>query len=183
MWSKATRSVSTVKNTYIHSESKMVAALGVEDLVIVTTEDALLVADKHHDQDVKKIVDHLKATGREEAHLHKTVYRPWGSYKSIAMGDRYQVKEIMVYPGKRLSLQMHNHRAEHWVVVTGSALVTRDEETFTLHVDESVYLPIGATHRLENHGVEPLRLIEVQTGEYLGEDDIVRFEDDFNREK
>ncbi|GHF18586.1 xanthan biosynthesis protein XanB [Kordiimonas sediminis] len=169
------------KNTYVRSGGKLVATVGVEDLIIVATDDAVLVADKHSDQDVKKVVDVLKAQDRQEVQEHSTVYRPWGSYKSIAIGPRFQVKEIMVYPGKRLSLQMHHHRAEHWVIVEGEAVVTRDTEEFTLGEDESVYLPVGTKHRLENKGDVPLRLVEVQTGSYLGEDDIVRFEDDFNR--
>lgn len=171
------------KNCFIHGDGHLISTVGVEDLIIVATDDAVLVADKDQDQDVKKIVDQLKAGKRAEADFHSTVYRPWGNYRTLAMGDRFQVKEIEVYPGKRLSLQMHHHRAEHWVVVEGSAVVTRDDEEMLLSENESVYLPLGATHRLENPGKIALRLIEVQSGSYLGEDDIVRFEDDFNREK
>lgn len=171
------------KDSFVHQgDGMLVATLGVKDLVIVTTDDAVLVADRKRDQDVKKIVDRLKATGREEANFHSIVYRPWGNYRTLAMGDRYQVKEIEVYPGKRLSLQKHHHRAEHWVIVEGSAVVTRDEERHLMSENQSIYLPLGAVHRLENPGKIPLRLIEVQSGSYLGEDDIVRLEDDFHRE-
>lgn len=171
------------RNCYIHGDGKLISAIGVEDLIIVSTDDALMVAPKKRDQDVKKIVERLKADGRPEADLHSTVYRPWGNYSSLAFGDRFQVKKIEVYPGKRLSLQKHHHRAEHWVIVEGSAIVTRDDERLLLSENESVYLPLGAVHRLENPGKIPLKLIEVQSGSYLGEDDIVRLEDDFNREK
>jgi mannose-1-phosphate guanylyltransferase/mannose-1-phosphate guanylyltransferase/mannose-6-phosphate isomerase len=170
-------------DSFIHQgDGMLVATLGVKDLIVVTSDDAVLVADKSRDQDVKKIVDRLKGAGREEAHFHSVVYRPWGNYKTLALGDRYQVKEIEVYPGKRLSLQKHHHRAEHWVIVEGSAVVTRDKETHLLSENQSIYLPLGAVHRLENPGKIPLRLIEVQSGSYLGEDDIVRLEDDFHRE-
>jgi len=171
------------KNCFIHGDGHLVTTVGVENLIIVATDDAVMVANKDQDQDVKKIVDMLKTQKRAEADFHSTVYRPWGNYRTLNIGDRFQVKEIEVYPGKRLSLQMHHHRAEHWIVVEGSAVVTRDEETMLLSENESVYLPLGATHRLENPGKIPLRLIEVQSGSYLGEDDIVRFEDDFNRQK
>ncbi|PCI62100.1 MAG: mannose-1-phosphate guanylyltransferase/mannose-6-phosphate isomerase [Kordiimonadales bacterium] len=170
------------KNCFIHGGTKLVSTVGVEDLIIVATDDAVMVARKDQDQDVKKIVDQLKAAKRPEADFHSTVYRPWGNYRTLNIGDRFQVKEIQVYPGKRLSLQMHHHRAEHWIVVEGSAVVTRNDETMLLSENESVYLPLGARHRLENPGKINLRLIEVQSGSYLGEDDIVRFEDDFNRE-
>lgn len=170
-------------DSFIHQgDGMLVATLGVKDLVVVTTDDAVLIADKKRDQDVKKIVDRLKAEGRPETELHSIVYRPWGNYRTLAMGDRYQVKEIEVYPGKRLSLQKHHHRAEHWVIVEGSAVVTRDEEQHLMSENQSIYLPLGAIHRLENPGKIPLRLIEVQSGSYLGEDDIVRLEDDFHRE-
>ncbi len=171
------------KNCFISSDGKLVALLGVEDLVVVSTDDAVLVASKDRDQDIKKIVDHLKASNRIEIDFHTTVYRPWGNYRGVAEGERYQVKEIEVYPGKRLSLQKHHHRAEHWVIVAGSAIVTRDDEELLLSENESVYLPLGAVHRLTNPGKINLKLIEVQSGSYLGEDDIVRLEDDFNREK
>lgn len=171
------------KNCFVSSENKLVTLLGVEDLIVVSTDDAVLVAPKERDQDIKKIVDRLKRSDRIEADFHTTVYRPWGNYRGVAEGDRYQVKEIEVYPGKRLSLQKHHHRAEHWVIVEGSAIVTRDDEELLLSENESVYLPLGAVHRLTNPGKINLKLIEVQSGSYLGEDDIVRLEDDFNREK
>lgn len=171
------------RNCYIHGDHGVVAAVGVEDLVVVATDDAVMVAHKDHDQDIKKIVSQLKRDERAEADFHSRVYRPWGSYRTLALGDRFQVKEIVVYSGKRLSLQKHHHRAEHWVIVEGSAIVTRDEEEILLSENESVYLPLGAVHRLTNPGKIPLRLIEVQSGSYLGEDDIVRLEDDYNREK
>lgn len=170
-----------VSNTLVRAESRMVAALGVEDLIIVETDDAVLVAHKDKVQDVKKIVDSLKSSGRSEHLHHKRVFRPWGSYESVAEGERFQVKRIIVKPGEKLSLQMHHHRAEHWVVVSGTALVTRGEEVKLLSENESIYLPIGVTHRLENPGKLPLHLIEVQSGSYLGEDDIVRFEDIYKR--
>jgi mannose-1-phosphate guanylyltransferase/mannose-6-phosphate isomerase len=170
------------QNCYVHGDDKLIAAIGVEDLIIISTDDAVMVAPKSRDQEVKKIVERLKAGSRPEADLHSTVYRPWGNYSSLAFGDRFQVKKIEVYPGKRLSLQKHHHRAEHWVIVEGSAIVTRDDEQLLLSENESVYLPLGAVHRLENPGKIPLKLIEVQSGSYLGEDDIVRLEDDFNRE-
>ena len=169
------------KNCFIHGDGYLVSTVGVEDLIIAATDDAVMVAKKGRDQDVKKLVAKLKAGEREEADLHSTVYRPWGNYRTLAMGDRYQVKEIEVYPGKRLSLQMHHHRAEHWVIVEGSAVVTRNDEEHLMCENESIYLPLGATHRLENPGKISLRLIEVQSGSYLGEDDIVRFDDVYER--
>ncbi len=169
-------------NCFIHGDGNLISTVGVKNLVVVATDDAVLIADKGRDQDVKKIVEKLKASKRPEADFHSTVYRPWGNYRTLALGDRYQVKEIEVYSGKRLSLQMHHHRAEHWVVVEGSAVVTRNDEEMLLTENQSVYLPVGATHRLYNPGKIALRLIEVQSGSYLGEDDIVRIEDDFNRE-
>lgn len=171
------------RNCFVSSENKLVTLVGVEDMIVVSTDDAVLVAPKNKDQDIKKIVGRLKAEKRIEADFHKTVYRPWGNYRGVAEGSRYQVKEIEVYPGKRLSLQKHHHRAEHWVIVEGSAVVTRDDEEILLSENESVYLPLGAVHRLTNPGKINLKLIEVQSGSYLGEDDIVRLEDDFNREK
>lgn len=171
------------RNCFVSSENKLVSLLGVSDLIVVSTDDAVLVAPKERDQDIKKIVERLKNGRRIEADFHTTVYRPWGNYRGVAEGDRYQVKEIEVYPGKRLSLQKHHHRAEHWVIVEGSAIVTRDDEELLLTENESVYLPLGAVHRLTNPGKINLKLIEVQSGSYLGEDDIVRLEDDFNREK
>lgn len=166
---------------FVRAEKGVTALLGVEDLVIVVTSDAVLVANRNRAQDVKAIVDRLKARGGSEHLNHPKVFRPWGSFEGIDQGDRYQVKQIVVKPGERLSLQMHHHRAEHWVVVEGAARVTRNDETFTLNENESVFIPRGAKHRLENAGDKPLRLIEVQSGEYLGEDDIVRFEDSYGR--
>ena len=168
-------------NTYVHAERGMVATIGTDDLVIISTDDALLVAPKGRAQDVKAIVDMLKAEGREEAHFHSQIHRPWGSYRPLGAGDRYQVKELIVKPGKRLSVQYHHHRAEHWVVVEGTARVLNGDKEFLLEENQSTYIPIGATHRLENPGKVPVRIIEVQSGSYLGEDDIVRLEDDFNR--
>jgi mannose-1-phosphate guanylyltransferase / mannose-6-phosphate isomerase len=166
---------------YIRAEHRMVAALGVRDLVIVETDDAVLVADKSRSQEVKEVVETLARKSRTEHVSHSRVYRPWGYYESIDAGERFQVKRIMVKPGEALSLQMHHHRAEHWVVVSGTARVTRDDEVKLLSENESTYIPIGTKHRLENVGKVPLFLIEVQSGSYLGEDDIVRFEDRYHR--
>ncbi|MEW5788034.1 MAG: mannose-1-phosphate guanylyltransferase/mannose-6-phosphate isomerase [Pseudomonadota bacterium] len=170
-----------VNNSYVRAESRMVAAIGVDNLLIVETADAVLVADKNRAQDVKKVVDYLKQAGRSEHEFHTRVFRPWGWYEGIDMGDRFQVKRIMVKPGQKLSLQMHHHRAEHWIVVSGTALVTRDGHEELLTENQSTYIPLGTTHRLENPGKMPLHLIEVQSGSYLGEDDIVRFEDVYKR--
>lgn len=176
-------------NSLIHSESRLVAAVGVSNLVIVETDDAVLVADRYQAQDTKLIVNALKAAGRKESTSHKRAYRPWGHYHTMVLTDSFQVKEIVVNPGAKLSLQMHHHRAEHWVVVKGTARVTQGEghgdlsnlKSFLLSEDESTYIPLGTVHRLENPGVIPLHLIEVQTGSYLGEDDIVRYNDDYGR--
>ncbi|MGC2855611.1 mannose-1-phosphate guanylyltransferase/mannose-6-phosphate isomerase [Novispirillum sp. DQ9] len=169
-------------NCYVHSDGGAVAALvGVEDLVVVVTDDAVLVADRDHAQDVKAVVERLKAAGRTEADTHTTVQRPWGSFRRIDHGGRFQVKHITVTPGAAISLQLHHHRAEHWIVVEGTARVTRGQDSFLLAENESTYIPPGVVHRLENPGVLPLSLIEVQSGGYLGEDDIVRFEDSFGR--
>ena len=173
--------VEDVKNSYLRSQGRLLAAVGVDNLVIVETPDAVMVADKNRVQDVKAIVNKLKAAGRDEAKHQYRVYRPWGSYESLVEGDQFQVKRIIVKPGERLSLQMHHHRAEHWVVVKGTAEVVRGEETMILSEDQSTYIPLGTKHRLSNPGVIPLELIEVQTGSYLGEDDIVRFEDVYGR--
>jgi len=177
-------------NSLIHSESRLVAAVGVNNLVIVETDDAVLVADRHQAQDTKLIVNALKAAGRKESQSHQRVYRPWGNYRTMVLTDSFQVKEIVVSPGAKLSLQMHHHRAEHWVVVQGTAKVTQGEghgdlsnlKSFLLSEDESTYIPLGTVHRLENPGVIPLHLIEVQTGSYLGEDDIIRYNDEYGRE-
>ncbi|PCJ33911.1 MAG: mannose-1-phosphate guanylyltransferase/mannose-6-phosphate isomerase [Cellvibrionales bacterium] len=168
-------------DSYLHTNGRLLATVGVKDLVVVETDDAILVADKSRVQDVKVVVNQLKAQGRSERESHRKVYRPWGFYDSIAANSRYQAKRIVVNPGARLSLQKHYHRAEHWVVVQGTGLVTRGDEELTLSVNESVYIPIGMKHRLENPGRIPLEIIEVQTGDYLGEDDIVRFDDQYGR--
>ena len=170
-----------VRNCYVRAEHRLVTAVGVADLIIVETSDAVLVTHKDRSQDVKKVVDALKAKQRDEYLVHKRVYRPWGYYEGLDMAERFQVKRIMVKPGSKLSLQMHHHRAEHWVVVAGTAKVTRGDETLLLSENQSTYIPLGARHRLENVGKVPLHMIEVQSGSYLGEDDIVRFEDDYKR--
>jgi len=168
-------------NCYVHADSKLVTAIGLENTVIVQTCDAILVADKSKVQEVKTIVSRLKETDRSEAYLHPKVHRPWGTYESVDNGERYQVKRITVKPGSTLSLQMHHHRAEHWIVVSGTAKVTRNDDTLLLSENESVFIPLGAKHRLENPGTIDLHMIEVQSGSYLGEDDIVRFEDNYGR--
>ena len=168
-------------NSFIHGTDKLVCTLGLDNTVIIDTQDALLVAHKDHVQNVKDIVAALKKENRKEAEHHRTVYRPWGHYDSICFGERDQVKRISVKPGAKLSLQKHFHRSEHWVVVKGTARVIRGEETLTLAENESVYLPLGTVHALENPGKIMLEIIEVQTGSYLGEDDIVRFEDLYGR--
>jgi mannose-1-phosphate guanylyltransferase/mannose-6-phosphate isomerase len=172
-----------VKNSYLRSENRLVAGIGLQNLVVVETADAVLVADKSRVQEVKELVEEIKAGGRCEHLHHVRVYRPWGNYQTVDESDRFQVKRIVVNPGASLSLQMHHHRAEHWVVVKGTAKVTRGDEEITLTEDQSVYVPLGTKHRLVNPGLIPLELIEVQTGSYLGEDDIVRFEDVYGREK
>jgi mannose-1-phosphate guanylyltransferase/mannose-6-phosphate isomerase len=170
------------RNCYLHSaDSRLVAAVGLEDLIVVDTDDAVLVAHKNQVQQVKQIVERLNREGRSEALQHRVVYRPWGSYDSIDNGPRYQVKRITVKPGAKLSVQMHHHRAEHWVVVSGTALVKNGSSDVVLTENQSVYIPIGTVHALENPGKIPLDLIEVQSGAYLGEDDIVRFEDRYGR--
>jgi len=165
----------------VMAEHRMVACIGCEDMVVVETADAVLVAPKPRTQEVKAIVGRLKAAGRSETELHRKVHRPWGWYDSIDSGERFQVKRIVVRPGASLSLQMHHHRAEHWIVVKGTAKVTRGEETLLLGENQSTYIPLGIIHRLENPGQIPLEIIEVQSGAYLGEDDIVRFEDTYGR--
>lgn len=168
-------------NNLIHAENKLVSTVGVADLVVVETKDAVLVAHKDCVQDVKKVVEAIKQDGRHEHINHREVYRPWGVYDSIEKGERYQVKRITVKPGAKLSVQMHHHRAEHWVVVSGTAKVTNGDKTFLVTENESTFIPIGEIHALENPGKIPLELIEVQSGSYLGEDDIVRFEDQYGR--
>lgn len=169
--------------SYIHATHRLVTTVGVKDLIIIETKDAVLVAHKDQVQDVKKIVDQLKSRKRQEHANHREVYRPWGVYDSIDSGERYQVKRITVKPGEKLSVQMHHHRAEHWIVVSGTARVTNGEKTYLVTENQSTYIPIGQIHALENPGMIPLELIEVQSGSYLGEDDIVRFEDIYGRVK
>ncbi|TXI79882.1 MAG: mannose-1-phosphate guanylyltransferase/mannose-6-phosphate isomerase, partial [Dechloromonas sp.] len=168
------------RNTYAHA-SRLVAMIGLDDVVVVDTDDALLIAHRDQVQQVKDVVGKIKGSGRTHAVTHRKVYRPWGAYDSIDNGERFQVKRITVKPGGALSLQMHHHRAEHWIVVSGTAKVTRGDETILLAENQSTYIPLGVVHRLENPGRLPLELIEVQSGSYLGEDDIVRFEDVYGR--
>lgn len=170
-------------SSYVHATHRLVATIGIDNLVIVETKDAVLVACKDHVQDVKKIVEQLKNCKRSEYANHREVYRPWGVYDSVDNGLRYQVKRITVNPGAKLSVQMHHHRAEHWIVVSGTARVTNGDKTYLVTENQSTYIPIGQVHALENPGVIPLELIEVQSGTYLGEDDIVRFEDRYGRVK
>lgn len=170
-----------VSNSYLHSTERLIAGVGLRDLVVVETKDAVLVADRGRAQEVKSIVKRLERDNRAETSVHRKVFRPWGSYENIDTGQRFQVKRIVVNPGSVLSLQMHHHRAEHWVVVRGTARITRDGEEDIISEDQSTYIPLGTSHRLENPGKIPLELIEVQTGSYLGEDDIVRFEDKYGR--
>lgn len=170
------------RDTLAWGDGRLLALLGLRDVVVVDTADAVLVAHKDHVQDVKAIVAELKRRGRGETSLHRKVYRPWGHYDSVDVGERFQVKRITVKPGAALSLQMHHHRAEHWIVVSGTAKVTRGDEVILLGENQSTYIPLGVKHRLENPGVVPLELVEVQSGSYLGEDDIVRFEDVYGRD-
>jgi mannose-1-phosphate guanylyltransferase/mannose-6-phosphate isomerase len=167
---------------YIYSESRLVAVVGLKDHVVIETKDAVLVAPQDRVQDVKKLVFRLKEQGRYEHSLHREVFRPWGSYDSIENGPRFQVKRLKVKPGATLSLQMHHHRAEHWIVVSGTARITRGDEVFLLEENQSTYIPVGVKHRIENPGKIPVHIIEVQSGSYLGEDDIVRFEDRYGRQ-
>ena len=166
---------------FVRSDRTLVATIGVDNLVVIATDDAVLVADKNHDQDVKLVVERLKALGRSEATDPSRMWRPWGSFQTLDVADRFRVKHIQVNPGSKLSLQKHWHRSEHWVVVTGTALVTCGDKTFVLRENESTFIPAGTAHRLENPGRVPLRMIEVQSGEYIGEDDIVRLDDDYGR--
>jgi mannose-1-phosphate guanylyltransferase/mannose-6-phosphate isomerase len=170
------------KNCYLHAQSRLVATVGLRDCVVVETKDAVLVAARNRVQHVKTLVTRLKDSGRREHALHREVFRPWGSYDSLDQGDRFQVKRLVVHPGGVLSLQLHHHRAEHWIVVSGTAHITRGEEVFDLEENQSTYIPVGMRHRIENRGTVPLHIIEVQSGGYLGEDDIVRFEDQYGRE-
>ncbi len=170
-----------VSNSYINAEQRLISVIGLDDVVVVETKDAVMVAHKDKVENIKKVVDKLKAEKRSEFQFHREVFRPWGSYDSIDNGERFQVKRITVKPGEKLSVQMHHHRAEHWIVVSGTASVTRDNETFLVTENESTYIPLGAIHALENPGKIPLELIEIQSGGYLGEDDIVRFSDRYGR--
>jgi mannose-1-phosphate guanylyltransferase len=173
--------IESSNNNYVHANHRLVSLLGVEDLMVIETSDVVLVTHKDHAQDVKKIVDQLKKSKRTEHETHRKVYRPWGAYDSIDSGKNFQVKRITVKPGERLSLQLHHKRSEHWVVVSGTAKIRIGDDTKTLNENESIYIPIGTVHSLENPGKLPLELIEVQTGSYLGEDDIVRLEDRYGR--
>ncbi|MES2229716.1 MAG: mannose-1-phosphate guanylyltransferase/mannose-6-phosphate isomerase [Pseudomonadota bacterium] len=173
--------VSDSRNTLVHATSRLVGVVGLDDVIVVETPDAVLVADRSRSQDVKAIVGRLQNAGRSEHTLHRQVHRPWGWYDSIDSGERFQVKRILVKPGASLSLQMHHHRAEHWIVVSGTAEVTNGDQVILLTENQSTYIPLGTTHRLANPGKVPLEIIEVQSGSYLGEDDIVRFEDTYGR--
>ena len=170
-----------VKDSYIRGESRLVTAIGLENIVLIETVDAVMAVSRDRAQDLKLVIDKLSAAGRDERLSHRRVYRPWGTYETVDIDQGFQVKRIVVNPGARLSLQKHAHRAEHWVVVRGMARVTRDREVFDLVANQSAYIPLGAVHRLENPGKEALHLIEVQSGDYLGEDDIVRLEDHYGR--
>ncbi len=169
------------ENSYVRTDEKLVAAVGVNDLIIMSTKDVLLVASRAHTEEVKAIAQRVKSESRPEWENHREVYRPWGKFDAIDRGERYQVKRITVKPGAKLSVQKHNHRSEHWVVVAGTAKVTNGDETFFLHENESTYIPLGVVHALENPGSTPLEIIEIQSGSYLGEDDIIRFEDLYGR--
>jgi mannose-1-phosphate guanylyltransferase/mannose-6-phosphate isomerase len=173
--------VTDTHDSLVLASGRLVACVGLDDVVVVDTPDAVLVASKSHAQDVRELVGKLKTSRRSELAAHRKTYRPWGSYDSVDSGERFQVKRLMVKPGATLSLQMHHHRAEHWIVVRGTAQVTRGDETFLLSENQSTYIPLGVTHRLSNPGKLPLELIEVQSGSYLGEDDIVRFDDRYGR--
>jgi mannose-1-phosphate guanylyltransferase/mannose-6-phosphate isomerase len=173
--------LANTKNSLVHASSRLVSAVGVENLIIVETADAVLVADRKNSQDVKSIVSQLEEQKREEKNLHRKVARPWGWYDSVDEGERFKVKRIQVKPGASLSLQMHHHRAEHWIVVKGTAEITNGDHVILLTENQSTYIPQGQTHRLSNPGKTPLEIIEVQSGSYLGEDDIVRFEDTYGR--
>lgn len=171
-----------VKGSYIRSDGPLIAAVGLRDTIVVATDDAILIVPRDRAQDVKGVVDRLRLANQAEADTHRTIYRPWGSYHTVDSGDRFQVKRLVVKPGAKLSLQLHHHRAEHWVVVCGTARITRGTEEIVLTENQSTYIPLGTVHRLENPGKIPLYLIEVQSGAYLGEDDIVRFEDSYGRD-
>jgi mannose-1-phosphate guanylyltransferase/mannose-6-phosphate isomerase len=170
------------EGTYVQAESRLVAAVGLRNIIVVETKDSVLVADKSQSQDVKELVDRLKESGREETKLHRQVFRPWGSYDSLENAENFQVKRLIVKPGAILSLQKHAHRSEHWVVVKGKARITKNEDEFDLNINESTYISIGDVHRIANPFDEAVHIIEVQCGDYLGEDDIVRLEDNYGRE-
>ena len=171
----------SMRNSLLISEHRLLAAVGLDDIIAIETADAVLIAHKDSVQDVKELVAELKEQGRSEQENPRRVHRPWGSYESIDIGERFQVKHITVHAGAMLSLQLHRRRAEHWIVVSGTAHVTKGDETLVLGENQSTYIPLGVKHRLENKGPEPLRLIEVQSGDYLGEDDIERFDDSYGR--
>jgi mannose-1-phosphate guanylyltransferase/mannose-6-phosphate isomerase len=171
-----------MRNSMIFGGHRLVAAVGLEDVIVVETPDAVLAADRKSVENVKALVERLKEQARPEHENHRRVHRPWGWYETVDSGDRFQVKRITVNPGQALSLQMHHHRSEHWVVVRGTAKVVKDKEEFLLHENESTYVKVGESHRLENPLDTPLEIVEVQSGSYLGEDDIVRFEDMYNRQ-
>jgi mannose-1-phosphate guanylyltransferase/mannose-6-phosphate isomerase len=171
------------RGTLVHATSRLVGVVGLDNIVVVETPDAVLVTDRSRSQEVKHVVGHLSGSGRTEQNLHRQVHRPWGWYDSIDAGSRFQVKRIMVKPGASLSLQKHHHRAEHWIVVCGTAEVTNGDQVTLLTENQSTYIPLGQVHRLANPGKVPLEIIEVQSGSYLGEDDIVRFEDTYGRVK
>ena len=169
------------ENSMIISEKKLAAAVGLDNMIVINTDDALLICPQDRSQDVKRIVDVLKEKKAEEYQIHTTVEKPWGNYTVLEKGPRYKIKRVVVKPEQRLSMQMHHHRSEHWVIVAGTAKIINGEEEFYLHANESTYIPMSTKHRLENPGKVPLELIEVQNGEYIEEDDIVRFEDDYER--
>ena len=171
----------SVNNAYVHAENKLVTVLGIDDVIVVETHDGVMVAAKDRDQDIKKIVEKLKQANRSETELHRKAFRPWGNYDCLDSAERFQVKRIMVKSGEATSMQKHFHRAEHWIVVSGTAEVTCGEETFILTENQAAYIPLGAKHRLRNPGKTPLEIIEVQSGSYLGEDDIERFDDQYGR--
>jgi mannose-1-phosphate guanylyltransferase/mannose-6-phosphate isomerase len=171
------------RNNYIRSENRLVTAIGVDDLVVVETADAVLVGARDRMQQIKQVVETLTSLDRPEATVHQKVFRPWGSYESLVIGEQFQVKRLTVTPGQTLSLQLHHHRAEHWVVVSGEATINRGDDQLRLGPDESTYIPVGMKHRLANRAAVPLEVIEVQSGSYLGEDDIVRFDDEYGREE
>jgi mannose-1-phosphate guanylyltransferase/mannose-6-phosphate isomerase len=169
------------RDSIVYAEKRLVATIGLNDIIVVDTPDATLVCSKEKAQEVKKVVEELKKRKSDEHLIHRTVHRPWGDYTILEEGDRYKIKRIAVNPGAKLSYQLHHHRSEHWVVVAGTARVTNNDKVYDVHPNESTYIPVSTKHRLENPGKVPLQIIEVQNGEYLGEDDIVRYDDDYSR--